>query len=87
MTTKELISEADLNSTGTPDFVKVLSGIPLEIVSAMDLFLSEFDYENNKTSNRAVALRILASMISALRRCSDDTERPKKSQNNRRKGK
>lgn len=70
MTAKRLIHEADLNSTGTPDLdlFKVLGSLPEHTIFAIDLFLSEFDYYSNKTSNRAIALRILASGVSAVLR-------------------
>lgn len=68
ITANRLIHEAEINSTGTPDLFEVLGHLPEGIISAINLFISEFDYSNNKTSNRAIALRVLASIISALNR-------------------
>jgi hypothetical protein len=66
ITARELIDEAERNSTGTPDFFEVLGTVPGVIAHVLDLFLNEFDYANNKKSKCALALRILASTVSAL---------------------
>jgi hypothetical protein len=75
MTAKRLIREAERASTGTPDLLEVLGRLPEGLTYTIDLFLTEFDYINNVTSNRATALRTLAAFVSALNRSVESAEK------------
>ncbi|MEW6162572.1 MAG: hypothetical protein AB1606_04580 [Nitrospirota bacterium] len=72
---KKLVYEAELASTGTPELLGFLGRLPESVMLAIDLFLSEFDYANNKISNRAIALRMLASIVSILNRSVESVEK------------